>query len=513
MLEAGHQGDVREPGNQVRATACLFQVRIGDARDPLGGSFAWTYKVGEIAIATVRIFRHHRGVESVSPGNGTRIDRREGMPTGDMHKERIAKYVTRLAEVVDGATAAFDKPIPIPRPRTDGDISYALGDEVHRKKINIVSDLLKNEGWIKKFSQEYVDRRIGDIVSKNVGSADNSGIEPMFLKLLQDFTGFTKVNTVLIPLDGIVLKVPEIRLGKIRLVTATTEYLEKLREDVDRYSKEARGDKEIKAERLRQLNEMIDQFRESVCAERVVVAESARAREIARDELRLTVAILNFLADALSPKFHEIRVGLKGEFFRGLRIELTREHDSIEWQQMTIGPRAPLSIDDKALALMKGLKIQELADLVTEDEFDAEETFEGTILTAIHFHSHARELPDRADKVLTLTTAIESFFETSQKSIAATIANGCALVLCNNLEDRLKMKSLIKRLYRLRSSISHFGRRTVVERDLGEMSFISWQLICFAIKNRSRFESKAEFNSWVEKLEMGLPNELSIVTF
>ncbi|MFX5714385.1 hypothetical protein ABTE40_21830, partial [Acinetobacter baumannii] len=73
-----------------------------------------------------------------------------------------------------------------------------------------------------------------------------------------------------------------------------------------------------------------------------------------------------------------------------------------------MGPRAPLIIDEKALSAIKDLKIPELADQVTSEKFDADATFEGTILTAIHFHSHARELPDSTDKVLNLITAIES---------------------------------------------------------------------------------------------------------
>ena len=170
-------------------------------------------------------------------------------------------------------------------------------------------------------------------------------------------------------------------------------------------------------------------------------------------------------------------------------------------------------IDDKALEAIKELGIFELAHQVTDEEFESDASFEGTILTAIHFHSHARELPDPTDKVLNLITSIESFFETGQKQIANTVANGCALVLCNKLEDRLKIKALIKKLYGLRNSISHFGKGTVLENDINELSFISWQLICFAIQIREKYKGKTEFNQWVEKLELGLLHELSIVTF
>lgn len=430
-----------------------------------------------------------------------------------MHEERIKRYVKRIAEVVDGATIGLDDPKPIPRPRTDGSRSYALVDEVDNKKTRIVSDLLKVEGWSTKFSQEFVEGKISTIVSKNVGTPDNSGIEPMFRELLRDFLEFQKSKTVLIPLEGIVLKVPELRLGKIRLVPATSEYLNGLRKDAERVAQETNDTDDERAEALRSMNEMIDHFRDSVCAERVIVAENARAREIAREELRLTVALLNFMVDALTPDFYKARVGLRGEFSRGLRIELAKDGDSFGWQTLPTGPRAPLIIDDKVLAAIKTLKIPELADQVTSEKFDADATFEGTILTAIHFHSHSTELPDPTDKVLNLITAIESFFETGGKQIANTVANGCALVLCNKLDDRLKMKRLIKKLYGLRSSVSHFGKGTVLESDIKELSFISWQFICFAIESRSKYKDKAAFNEWVEKLEMGLENELSIVTF
>lgn len=432
-----------------------------------------------------------------------------------MHIEKIKQYNRRIAEVVDGATTGLSnpQPIPIPRPRTDGFEGFALNDEVHAKQIDIVSDLLKKDGWIKKFSQEYVDGRISEIVSQNVGSPDNSGIESKFLSLVQECEAFDTETTVFIPLEGIALKVPELILGKIRLVSVTPEYLSDLRKNATLISKDTLGTEENKEMALSIANGMIDQFQGSVCAERKVVAESTRAREIVREELRLTVAILNFLADALVPKYFNARVGLKGEFFRGQRFELARENDSFKWQQLVTGPLGGLTIDEKALKLIRELKIQELAELVTQDEFEAEKTFEGTILTAIHFHSHSRELPDPADKLLSLMTAVESFFETSQKSISNTIASGCALVLCKSLEDRLKLRSLVSKLYGLRSSISHFGEGKVIGSDLAQFSLISWQLICFAIEIRDRFKNKKEFNQWIEKLGFGLPNESEILKF
>jgi len=68
-------------------------------------------------------------------------------------------------------------------------------------------------------------------------------------------------------------------------------------------------------------------------------------------------------------------------------------------------------------------------------------------------------------------------------------------------------------LWNFRSSMSHFGKGAVLDSDISELSFISWQLICFAIKSRRNYKNKSEFNAWVEKLELGLVNELSIVTF
>ncbi|MBX3018781.1 MAG: hypothetical protein KF767_12890 [Bdellovibrionaceae bacterium] len=432
-----------------------------------------------------------------------------------MHPKKKEKYISRLIEIVDGATSTLNAKVKIPRPRTDGSSGFALDDGLCEKRSAIISDLLKKDGWIRKYSQEYLEKQVDHIVSKNVGTPDNSGIATMFSDLCDKYSQFASETTVLIPLDGIALKTPELKLGKIRLFTVTDEYLSKMRADAAAISEMADADMDTvsKKESLDRTNEMINQFSNTVCAERTVVAESTRAQEIAREELRLTVAILNFLADALTPRFFETRVGIKGEFFRGLQLELTRANDSIRWAQTVVGPKAPLVIDEKALKLIDDLKISTLADLATEAKFDATKTFEGTILTALHFHSHARELPDPADKLLSLITAIEAFFETSQKSIAATIASGCALVLCNKIDDRIKMKTLVKKLYGLRSSISHHGERTVLKQEINELSVISWQLICFAIQDKARFKDKKEFNLWVEKLELGLRNELSLLEF
>jgi len=100
---------------------------------------------------------------------------------------------------------------------------------------------------------------------------------------------------------------------------------------------------------------------------------------------------------------------------------------------------------------------------------------------------------------LNLLISIESLLTPKEREpIANAIAEGIALVLGEDLENRLSLKKRMKDLYGQRSGLSHGGSKDILESDLSHLQDIAGRLLVWAIKQVDNFKSHQELFDWIE---------------
>ena len=106
----------------------------------------------------------------------------------------------------------------------------------------------------------------------------------------------------------------------------------------------------------------------------------------------------------------------------------------------------------------------------------------------------------RSDNILLgLITCIETFLTPRDGGpVTTAIAESIAIIGGKDLASRKRLKKKVKGLYRLRSRISHGGKKAILDADLAALRQITAGLTMTMIQKRNDFETITAFLEWIE---------------
>jgi hypothetical protein len=87
-----------------------------------------------------------------------------------------------------------------------------------------------------------------------------------------------------------------------------------------------------------------------------------------------------------------------------------------------------------------------------------------------------RQAFDKSEKFLFFFTAIEALLSSDDAPITQTISRHAATILSKEIKGRYKIAEKIKRLYALRSTLVHTGKKSVSMMDVIEIQFYAESL-------------------------------------
>ncbi len=105
--------------------------------------------------------------------------------------------------------------------------------------------------------------------------------------------------------------------------------------------------------------------------------------------------------------------------------------------------------------------------------------------------TRGRQAEDRSERLLYLFTAIESVLSNDDKTapVVQTIARHAAVLLTDNIKDRVGLSTEIKKLYTLRSALVHSGNRGVLWNAANRTQYLAealfWRVLDVADLNSS----------------------------
>ncbi|NJK44080.1 MAG: hypothetical protein HC933_07125 [Pleurocapsa sp. SU_196_0] len=220
--------------------------------------------------------------------------------------------------------------------------------------------------------------------------------------------------------------------------------------------------------------------------------------KIALNRVRVILDIIRISIPLLYPNTLKVKVDIGDEItFSSLTIvsvcpEAANVHES------RIGPLALFDLNGNVIKKLRQQGLFRVFDL--QNKLDLTEV-EKLYLHAIHWLGDSQNQPEITNKVLSLTTCLETFFTPEKDSglpISNTISESIALLMFKDFNNRKAAKKRIKELYDLRSRITHGSKISVSDDDLIQLMIFCYSVTRFISKKLDVYIKRKDIQNEVE---------------
>lgn len=383
---------------------------------------------------------------------------------------------------------------------------YAFTDDHVQIYNDVLKTILKFNNFNQRFSEKYIDNELKKILNKVISEKNYSNLTNYLESLIEFLNTYNIKRNVILPLVGLQLNIDIFKIGKLTIRKFQEEDAKILIKEIENIIDQTKNSIEQKNHYKKLQSEIVNNnFKNFNCAEMSVIAEPERASERIVEEARNVIDIIYFSIPALHAENKKVHIGLVGEFFQAKRFinVLSESKDSFDLKMVVTGPLVPFEISDESISLMKDLGIFKLSEIIEKNGNEIN-SFEEVLLRGVHWFASAQKQEESENRLLNLITTIETFLTPKDGNpIGTAIAEGTAILLSTGLENRKKMKKRVQELYRLRSAVSHGGKKNIFNTDVKELLLIVANLIRVLIDFLDAFSTHKDLFDFIEAKKLG----------
>jgi hypothetical protein len=378
-------------------------------------------------------------------------------------------------------------------------IAYYLVGEGIRLYDNALADLMSLPRWSDRFSRDYLQEALRRAIeSELVDRKEETGLIDADA-WLDKLDGFTEERSVYLQVVGLALPDGPQRIGNVEFIRSSEASLSNLRSQAsEAVSKTTLADG-LKPDAVEFASSFIDDsFANQVAAVFVVCAEPARAIERAEEEVRRAIDVLRFSVPALYGPKARFRFGLKGDVARATPQALTFGPTGMTLSHGKKWGETDYELSNGHLARLSEIGVLAIGEMLQRPANSLMD-IEVAILRAVHWISSAQIEPELENKLLNLSISMEVLLTPRDGNpIGTAIAEGVAILVGADLENRRLLKKEVKRLYALRSSVSHGGRTVITNSDVRALEKIAVRLATTLVERREELKSTKNLLQWIE---------------
>jgi len=121
--------------------------------------------------------------------------------------------------------------------------------------------------------------------------------------------------------------------------------------------------------------------------------------------------------------------------------------------------------------------------------------------------TRGRQSEDRAERLLYFFTAIEALLSSDDKSapVVQTIARHAAVVLSDDIVERIEVSGQLGKLYALRSALVHAGNRSVLWNSANLTQYLAERMFRCVLQKADLRSPHASFNEELKRASYGSP--------
>lgn len=423
-----------------------------------------------------------------------------------MNQKTKDSIVEKVVHIASNATDPSHHGIRRSRGIVAEGVAFSLVDDFADEFEALSKRLLQEEGWNEKFSEKYVENALEKLIASILKDGDLLKASEYFDQLVATFENYSQEQIVYVPLVGIQVHGDELPIGQIVLRKMTDAHIDDLTKKIESITMTTRHTPEQKEQFVQSMRQQIfDSLRETVCAEFRIIAEPGRARERAEEETRRILDLLRYSIPALYQEGYNVAVGLQGEISREIRTTpiLSSDVDRFNWHRQVVGPLVPLELSPEHIEIMTRLGVFKVSEVLEKPEQELND-FERTLLRGIHWFANSQTEFEIENKFLSLIICLETFLTPRDGNpIGTAIAEGVAILITTGLENRKRLKKRIKKLYQMRSAVSHGGYKAIFDTDLAELRAIAGTLTKLMIDQKDEFPTQKALLEWIEDQKLG----------
>lgn len=398
-------------------------------------------------------------------------------------------------------------------PLTDYSTEAQLKRIETRQKLDsglaeIGHDLFKGTDWRTKFSEKTMGGIVSGLVSSILGDASEEAIGARLDALVEALEVYDVEQRVLIPLSGVVLDDPEMRIGPFVLLSVTPERLDQEIARAEAHFSSLRATTKIPSPMLdRDLEHARVQLQAifgsqadvpRVVAEYRHVGDFAVAREMALGSIDTLIDVLRYCIHFVAPPVHGLTVGVEGlhhagsstvfvlpSNFRGSHVS-SDQRRAIYWLELG-------SLD---LPSMRVHEVPRLSSILRKPH---RTEFELTIMVALHWFADSTVHFAESNSFLSLIACLETFFTGGPEDpVSRLISEGVAFVIGRDIEERKQVRRRVRDLYNLRSRITHGKLERVPAERLQELRSIVSHVMRWMIGKSDEFQTLDDLRTWID---------------
>lgn len=387
------------------------------------------------------------------------------------------------------------------------DCAFAFSVEGVGHYNDLIKTILGTKDWQKKFSEKYILNTVNRILSNLLCKKDSDKLSDYIEELEQDYSSFSSQQVVYLPVAGICLNCNEIKIGNATFIKPSQDIFDEIIAQAQPIIYSTRSAKETQERAIEELRKSLPvHFSIKNCkilAKTSFVAEPIRAKERAEEEVRRSLEVLRIfipLDTILSKPEEKIQIGLEGEIISGSRYSISLSEDIVTRSHDSTGGWKPFILSSENLDIMNDNGFLIFSELLLKENLN---TYEYKLLRGVHWFSSSRMQLEAENALLNLITSIEVLLTPGENNpIGAAIGEGLALLLADKFEDRMKIKARFKELYRVRSGVSHGGKKNISDSDIFYLINLAYSLLIYLCKRSSEFKDHESLRTYIEKLKL-----------
>lgn len=386
-------------------------------------------------------------------------------------------------------------------------------DEEGFSYFNTASDGVFEDEFIKdNFPVEYINDKLKDIISETSKLEEDKRtefIEDNVNSLRDNLKSEIKEWVFWIPIHNLSIN-ETMYVGNVKLFIFDNAEAEKIKRT------------EIYKDHVDEISEyLINPNIDKTLAEVKVRGIQDYAKLLAIKKINLAINSLKLFIHQDDSQF-----GIEGEVFPSIIRRLYAYSGSEEVPFLLterVGELRPFELDEEKLEFMKKHGFDELSNILKKDSIS---DYESRLLNSIYWFGEALSISihdeknlvfreskrkhenleyfNYGEKAVKLFTALESvLIFNKDEPLTENMSERVAMIRGNNYERRKKIKSRIKELYDIRSTIVHDGNVFVSKYDVWDLSEqVRWVLIdLIKLKIEFDFKSRGDLRKYIDKLK------------
>lgn len=356
--------------------------------------------------------------------------------------------------------------------------------------------------WSRLRAEEYVSSLLDRTIILYIRDQHN-GVE-LVREMVEKINAEPPRFKTYIPLFGVELRVPELKIGNIRLMTVDDVLHDELMELTEKIIARSKNPKEQHSVMRSIAEEGIGTLMNRVCAEITVQGDPAAAEELAESACLPVIDYLQLLCGVYVHTDRKIRIGYGDLVSPGFRavVMVSETGDHVNFEHKRVGPAGAFVINEHVIAKAHETGLDGLAEILSKSE-DSRSDVEALLIQAMHWFANGESQLTSHNKLLSYVTCLDMFFSDPRTDVTRSVAEGVAFLMADDFATRSRIYDFVKRMYELRSAASHRGERPPIDDELPRLRELTVNVIANLLKRRGEFKQKEDIQTWTHRTRLG----------